>query len=244
MVTVVEGVIMRLPTVLLPVQNTPPRLAYCKVKVLLPAPPLKEFQTTPTSRTVTESWGLVIVILMVLPDILIGPGMMLSHPGTAVGVVVGVNVSVGVGVTVGVLEGVNVGVIVGVSVEVLLGRGVNVITGPDGSVAAGVSDGTVAITVGVSDGMGVDGTVAVGVFDEPDPGTELRPVVISTIPSIVRALDAVIVREPIGIRFTIGLYVAITVTRTRSGSGPEFTTTPVSTLPEQVSNDPVPGPWS
>lgn len=209
MVTVVEGMIVKSPELLLPVQNMPPRLAYCRVKGLPdcpPAPPLTEFQTTRTSKTVTESWGFVIVIIMVLPDTLIGPRVMLSQPGTGVEVAVGVKVSVGVEVIVGVLEGVNVGVIVGVRVGVLVGKGVNVIIGPDGSVGAGVSDGVVAVAVGVSDGTvvaGTDGLVAVGVFDEPD-GAELCPVVISTIPNIVRALDEVIGCGPIGIRFTIG----------------------------------------
>ena len=46
-VTVVEGVIVKpLPAVLLPVQNTLPRLAYCKVKGLLAGPPVAEFQAT------------------------------------------------------------------------------------------------------------------------------------------------------------------------------------------------------
>jgi hypothetical protein len=177
---------------------------------------------------------------------LIAPVVILSQPGTGVEVAVGVKVIVGVKVVVGVKVCVKVGVTVGVSVGVLLGRGVNVITGPDGSVAVGVSD--VTVTVGVlaaTVAVGPpDGDVAVGGFEAPDVGTTLCPVVISIIPSIVRALDEVIVREPIGIRFTMGLYVAVTVTSTRSRSGPEFTTTPVSTLPEQVSNDPVPGPWS
>lgn len=117
-VTVVEGVMVRSPVLSLPVQNRPPRLAYCKVKALPvcpPAPPVEEFQTTRTSRTVTESWGLVMIILMILPDTVIAPRVMLSQPGTAVGVAVGVNVAVGV------LLGVNVGVIVGVRVGVLVG---------------------------------------------------------------------------------------------------------------------------
>lgn len=203
MVTVVAGVIVRSPVLSLPVQNWLPRLAYCKVKALPvcpPAPPVEEFQTTRTSRTVTESWGLVIIILMVLPDTVIAPGVMLSHPATAVGVAVGVKVFVGVGVTVGVLLGVNVAVIVGVRVGVLLGRGVNVTTWPDGSVAVGVSDGSVA--VGVS-----DGTVAAGVFDgpEPEPDPEPEPESSSKRPRMVRALDEVNVRELKGIRFTMGL---------------------------------------
>jgi len=60
-----------------PDQNwTRSRLAYCKVKGLpLPfgGPPVVEFQTTWTLRTVIGSWGLVIVMYMVLPDITIDP---------------------------------------------------------------------------------------------------------------------------------------------------------------------------
>jgi hypothetical protein len=209
MVTVVEGVIVRLPVLSLPVQNTPSRLALFKIKGLLAGPPVAEFQVTWTFRTVIASCGLVIVRLIILlpPVILIAPVVILPQPGTGVEVAVGVKVSVGVSVSVGVNVIVAVGVIVGVRVGVLLGRGVNVITGPDGSVAVGVSsDGAVA--VGVSDGTGVvgmDGTVAVAVFDELDVGTELCPVIISTIPRIVRALFEMIVRGPIGIKFTMGL---------------------------------------
>ena len=191
----------------------------------------------------TASCGLVIVRLIILlpPVTLIAPVVMPSHPGT------GVEVAVGVKVMVGVKVGVKVGVTVGVSVGVLLGRGVNVITGPDGSVAVGASD--VTVTVGVSAATVAvgppDGDVADGVCDAPDGGGTLCPVVKSIIPSIVRALDEMNVREPIGIRLTIGLYIAVISTITRSGLGPVFTVTAVSTLPEQVSNaGPVPGPWS
>jgi hypothetical protein len=72
MVRVADGVIVRLPVLLLPVQNVPPRLALCKVKVLPFGPPVG-FQATWTLETVIESWGLVIVILIVLPDIVIAP---------------------------------------------------------------------------------------------------------------------------------------------------------------------------
>lgn len=40
-VTVVEGVMVRSPVVLLPVQNKFPRLAYCKFKVLALVPPVE-----------------------------------------------------------------------------------------------------------------------------------------------------------------------------------------------------------
>ena len=54
MVMVREGMIVRLPVLLLPVQNTLPRLAYSKVKTLPFGPPNK-FQITRTFETVTES---------------------------------------------------------------------------------------------------------------------------------------------------------------------------------------------
>jgi len=118
-VTVVEGVIVKpLPAVLLPIQNVVPRLTLCRVKVLPepPGAPVEEFQVTWTSKTVIGSWGLVIVILILLvpaaPGMAIEPVVMLSHPGTGVEVAVGVKVFVGVGVTVRVLVGVNVGVLV------------------------------------------------------------------------------------------------------------------------------------
>lgn len=211
MVTVVEGVIVSpLPAVLLPVQNVVPRLTLFKVKVLPepPGAPVALFQLTWTFRTVIESCGLVIVILIVLlppvPGTVIQPAVMLPHPGIGVEVAVGVKVSVGVSVFVGVNVIVAVGVIVAVSVGVLLGKGVNVITGPDGTVAVavGVLDGTAVVGTAV---VGTDGTVAVAVFRGADVGTEPCPVVILRIPSMVRALDEVIGREPIGIRFTIGL---------------------------------------
>jgi len=209
MVTVVEGVIVRFPVLSLPVQNTPTRLALFKIKGLLAGPPVAEFQVTWTFRTVIASCGLVIVRLIILlpPVMLIAPVVILSQPGTGVEVAVGVKVKVGVKVVVGVKVCVKVGVTVGVSVGVLLGRGVNVITGPDGFVAVGVSD--VTVTVGVlaaTVAVGPpDGDVAVGGFEAPDVGTTLCPVVMSIIPSIVRALFEMIVRGPIGIRFTMGL---------------------------------------
>jgi len=249
MVRVVEGVIVKpLPAVLLSIQNVYPRLTLFSVKVLgLPVPPVEEFQVTWTSRTVIVSCGLMIVILIVLllppaPGTEIELALILPHPGTAVGVVVGVKVSVGVGVIVGVLEGVNVAVIVGVSVGVLVSSGVSVNTGPDASVAVGVSDGTVA--VGVS-----DGTVAVGVLLGPDGtgvfvGPALDPS--STNPKMVRALDETNVFGPIGISLVKGLYWAVTSTSTRSWLLPEFTSTSVSSPLEasHTSNEVVPGPWS
>jgi hypothetical protein len=201
MVTVVEGVIVRpLPAVLLPVQNVVPRLTLFKVKVLLAGAPVALFQATCTFRTVIESCGLVIVILIVLlPATVIQPAMMLPHPGTGVEVAVGVKVGVGVSVFVGVNVIVAVGVIVGVSVGVLLGSGVKVIIWPAG---------TVAVAVGVLDGasaVDVDVSVGAGVFTGPDVGTEPCPVVILKTPSIVRALDEVIGRGAKGIRSSMGL---------------------------------------
>lgn len=203
MVTVVEGVIVRpLPAVLLPVQNVVPRLTLFKVKVFLPGAPAM-FQATCTFRTVIESCGLVIVILIVLlppvPGTVIQPARMLPHPGMGVEVAVGVKVGVGVSVLVGVNVIVAVGVIVGVSVGVLLGSGVKVIIWPDGSVA---------VAVGVSDGAGavdVDVSVGAGVFTGPEVGTEPCPVVILKTPSIVRALDETIGRGAKGIRSSMGL---------------------------------------
>jgi len=199
-VTVVEGVIIRpLPAVLAPVQNWTPRLAYCRVKVLLPAPPLTEFHITWTFGTVIESWGFVIVILIVLADVVIAPRVMLPQPGTGVEVAVGVNVMVGVNVIVGVFVGVNVGVTVGVfegiSVGVLLGRG-PAVAGIDVLVGIGVSDG-IAVSVGVLDGVaGVAEAAGVHVLDEPEPR--------STSPRKVRALEEVKVRGLIGINLTMG----------------------------------------
>lgn len=145
-----------------------------------------------------ESWGLVIVILMVLPEIVITPCVILSHPGIAVGVVVGATVGVKLDINVGMFVGELVGwsVPVGVFVGVLVGSGVNVIICPDEAVAVGVFDGTVA--VGVSDGT-ADVDIGVFVAVEPDPESS------SINPSTVRALDEVMVREGIGIRPTMGL---------------------------------------
>lgn len=191
---VVEGLMTRSPLVSLPVQNCVPRLAYCRVRTLLSDPPDEAFQATWTFRTVTGSCGLVIVMLMVLPNISIFPAVILSHPAIAVGVAVGVEVEVGV--EVGVDDREIVGVIVGVSV----GSGVKVTTGPEPgvavAVAVGVSVGRGDVAVGVSDGVGL---AAAGVFVEPDPASS------STSPRMVRALDEVIVRGGIGIRLTMGL---------------------------------------
>jgi hypothetical protein len=94
----------RLPLAL-PVHNWSLRIAYCKVKALLASPPVEAFQETWTLKTVTDPWGLVIVIPMALSDLLIGPWVILSHPGIAVAVAVGVAVGVKVGVTTGVFVG-------------------------------------------------------------------------------------------------------------------------------------------
>lgn len=74
----------------------------------LPVPPLAAFHINWTLETVTAACGFVIVMLItgLLMDILMGPGMILSHPVTMVGVTVGVNVEVGVDVIVGVEDGV------------------------------------------------------------------------------------------------------------------------------------------
>lgn len=236
MVTIVEGVMVRLPEVLLPDQKMPPRLAYCNVSgvPLPPAPPVVEFQTTCTSRMVMGSCGLVTVMLMVLPVIVMRPRVILSHPGTAVRVAVGVKVMVGVSVMVGVRVGVLVGETVGVRLNVgVVGGEVKVMNGPEGvfvAVAVGVLLG--GGVVGVLDAAavtGVDGVVGTGV--DPVESSSTRP-------RIVRALEEVIVREPIGISLSMGLYPALTVMMTRS---------PVETssLPSQAGAvTVVPGPES
>lgn len=114
MVTVVGGAVVTLPVLLFTIQVTPARLTLCKVKALLAGPPLREFQVAWTFRTVIESCGLVIVMLIVgaPPGILIALAVMLPQPGTGVEVIVGVKVMVGVKVIVGVR--VSVGVSVGV----------------------------------------------------------------------------------------------------------------------------------
>lgn len=126
---------------------------------------------------------------------------------------------------------------VGTRLGVYVARGVNVPTCTS-TVAVGVSVGTV--TMGVSVGV-----LGAGVFDGPEVGTDTDPDSISTMPRIVRALEDVMVRDGNGMRFVSGLYVALTVTCTRSIM-PEvlFTCTPVSTSPSQVLNEDVPGPWS
>ena len=152
-----------------------------------------------------------------------GPATMLPHPGTGVEVDVGVKVMVGVKVIVGVKVSVMVGVIVGVFDGVLLGKGVNVIKSPPGSVAVGVSDGSVGFNVGVSEETAVAGTVGADVLVEPVVGTTLFPVFISRMPRIVLALDEIMGRALIGTSVIIGLYIAVTVTTTRSGSSKVLT---------------------
>ena len=66
-VTVVEGVIVRLPLVFVPDQNVPPRTTLCKVSVLFPDPPFAAFHVTWTVATVTGVCGFVIVIYIVEP---------------------------------------------------------------------------------------------------------------------------------------------------------------------------------
>ena len=117
----------------------------------------------------------------------------------------GVDVLVGVVVEVGVAVLVAVEVLVGIKVGVLLGRGV-IVTTWTGTVDVGVADTTVAVAVAV------DVNVLVGKIVPVDVGP-LEPGVLdgvvkfsrSTIPAIVRVLEEVKVREPIGIRLTIGL---------------------------------------
>ncbi len=89
-VTVVEGVMVRFPVVSVPAQNTPRRLTLFRANGLLPAPPFTEFQTTWTFRTVMASCGLVMDKLMRLLTMMIEPVLILSHPGMAVGVILGV----------------------------------------------------------------------------------------------------------------------------------------------------------
>ena len=166
----VEGVIVRFPEVSVPAQNTLPSWAFFRVKVvLLPDPPLTEFQITWTLPIVIVSCGFVIDKLIVLPVIRIDPVVMLSQPSMAVEVMVGVNVRVGVIVSVGASVAVAVGVIVGTSVGVPVGQSVAVATTCPEVVAVdvGVSAGTVS--VGVAEGAvvpGVVGTLEVGVFGE------------------------------------------------------------------------------
>lgn len=65
MVTVVGGAVMTVPELLITVQVTPARLTLFKTKLLLPGPPLKEFQVAWTFKTVIASCGLVIVMLII-----------------------------------------------------------------------------------------------------------------------------------------------------------------------------------
>ena len=215
-VTVEAGVIVRSPELLLPVQNVPARLAVCKIKGLLPGPPVVAFHLTRTSRTVIESCGLMIVRLIVglPPGIYIELAQMLSQPGIGVDVEVGVNVMVGVKVVVGIRVSVKVGVIVGVSVAVVLGSGVNVIKSPPGFVAVGVgvSDGMVDVGMGVYVLDGVPAIavcvldIAVNVPDAPPPPPPPAngSVPSSKNPRIVRALVEVNLRDGRGSNLTIG----------------------------------------
>ena len=167
-VTVVEGVIVKVPVVSVPAQNTPPSQALFRAKGLPSVPPFVAFQETWTFRTVIGSWGFVIEKPIPLLTMVSGPVVILLQPGIAVDVMVGVNVSVGVAVCVEVDVTVAVGVNVGTRVAVLVGKGVNVII-PPRDVAVGVGDGAVA--VGVSTGRvlpGVIGIVGTGVFGELD----------------------------------------------------------------------------
>jgi len=54
MVNVVAGVIVRLGPIAKPDQNTLPRLALCRVRVLFPGPPVTLFHDTWTFDTVIE----------------------------------------------------------------------------------------------------------------------------------------------------------------------------------------------
>jgi hypothetical protein len=159
-VTVVDGVIVRFPVLSVPAQNTPFRLALLRGRVLLAGPPVVEFQTTWTFRTVIESCGFVMDRLIVLASKMMEPVEILLQPGTAVEVTVGVKVRVGVTVSVGVSVTVAVRVNVGTSEGVLLGKGVIVTTSPI-RVAVGVCEETVAVAVavGVREGITVPGVV-------------------------------------------------------------------------------------
>jgi hypothetical protein len=188
-VTVVGGVVVILPVLLLTIQLTSARLTLCNVKPLLPGPPVREFQVARIFETVTETCGLVMVMLIVeaLLVILIRLAVILSHPDTGVEVKVGVNVIVGVNVVVGVKVIVAVGVMVGVFDG---GIGVNVDT-PGGTVAVGatvlVAKRTVAVgvltgtvAVNVSDGTAVFGAVVEVGTDPTDPPPEPENVPEST----------------------------------------------------------------
>jgi hypothetical protein len=154
-VTVVGGVLVILPVLLLAVQVKPARLILCRDKDLLAGPPVREFQVAWTFSTVTASCGLVIVMLIVglPPGILIVVVVIMLQPGTGVEVIVGVKVMVGVKVIVGVNVAAVVGVIEGVSVTVGVFEGVSVNTFAVGeannTVAVGVLTCTVAVRVAV-----------------------------------------------------------------------------------------------
>lgn len=114
-VTVAKFENVAFPVLSVPAQKTPFRLALFKDKVLLPAPPFTAFQTTWTSETLMVSCGFVMDRLIVLLTIIRFPVVILSQPGFAVGVVVGVKVTVGVDVWVGVDVLVAEAVMVGIS---------------------------------------------------------------------------------------------------------------------------------
>jgi hypothetical protein len=194
------GETWKYPPVALPAQNVaPPRLILFNIKPLLfPA----EFHVTCTSPMVIMSWGFVMYKLITLPLKMIEPVVILSHPGFAVGVLVGVKVRVGVNVSVGVDVAVAVDVTVGTSDGVLVGHNVAVAITSPGLVAVGVGV-SVGVSVGVAEGPVVPvvvGTLDVGVLVELELGSSR-----STYPRIVLALDEVRVRESIGMRFTMGL---------------------------------------
>jgi hypothetical protein len=197
-VRVDEGVSVIFPEVLFrPDQNVLPRLTLCNVKVLLPFAPLAAFHMNWTVETVTAVYGLVIVMLttLLLEAILISLVVMVLQleDGVDVPVAVGVDVKVAVGVAVFVLVGIRVGV--------LLGRNVGVAM-MIGAVAVAVAV-LVAVDAAVEVEVAVDpaGEVAVA----PPPTTEVEAGPTSTNPRIVRALDEVIVREPIGMSLIRGL---------------------------------------
>jgi hypothetical protein len=121
-VRVEDGVSVAVPVELFrPDQNVVPRLTLSSVNVLgLPCPPLLSHVNT-MFETMTEVYGLVIVILIAL--LLLATKISLA---VMVQVEIGVEVLVGVGVDVAVAVIVAVGVLVGISVGVLLGKGVNV----------------------------------------------------------------------------------------------------------------------
>lgn len=194
------GVSVVVPELLLiPDQYVVFRLALSNVKVLGSLFPPFSGHVKVTLETVTSMYGFVTVILITfVPSItLMFPAVIVLQLAEEVEVLVGVEVDVAVAVLVA------VGVLEGTIVGVLLGSGVIVTTSP-GRVTVGVTDTTVAVAVDVNVLVGKIVPIAVGPL-EPGVLDGLVKFSRSSEPMIVRALDEVRVREPIGIRFTMGL---------------------------------------